>query len=77
MKATGMAKVSESDHPADQSERLPYRVRLPGFIAEQEVGLGDAIKRATLYVGIKSCGGCEGRATALNRRLVFSPWRGR
>jgi hypothetical protein len=72
-----MAKANKSDHPAEHSERLPYRVRLPGFIAEREVGLGDAVKRATSYVGIKSCGGCEGRANALNRRLVFSPWRGR
>lgn len=72
-----MRKASKTENPSDQSERVPYRVRLPGFIADKEVGLGDAIKRATSYVGIKPCGGCEGRVTALNRRLVFSPWRGR
>ena len=72
-----MANASQSDDPADQSERPPHRVRLPGFIANEEIGLGDVIKRATSYVGIKPCGGCEGRAAALNRRVVFSPWRGR
>lgn len=54
----------------------PYRVRLPGFIAE-EAGLGDVIKRATSAVGIKPCGGCQRRAAALNRWLTFSGWRQR
>jgi hypothetical protein len=57
---------------ADHSERKPYRVRLPGFIADEEVGLGDVIKRATYAMGIKPCGGCERRAAALNRWMVFS-----
>lgn len=72
-----MRKASKTANLSDQSERVPHRVRLPGFIADQEMGLGDVIKRAASYVGIKPCGGCEGRATALNRRLVFGPWRGR
>ena len=50
----------------------PHRVRLPGFIIEEEIGLGDAIKRVTYAIGIKSCGGCEKRADALNRWAVFS-----
>jgi hypothetical protein len=54
-----------------------YRVRLPGFIGELEVGLGDAIKRATTAVGIKPCGGCQRRAAALNRSLVFFGRRSR
>ncbi len=49
----------------------PYRVRLPGFISEEQVGLGDTIKRATSAVGIRPCGGCARRATALNRWMVF------
>jgi len=49
-------------------------VRLPGFITE-EVGLGDAIKRATATVGIKPCGPCAKRAARLNRRVVLAPWR--
>jgi hypothetical protein len=53
-----------------KSESRP--VRLPGFLNENDVGLGDVIKRATSYVGIRPCGGCEARAAALNRRFVFS-----
>ena len=40
----------------------PHRVRLPGFLIEEEIGLGDAIKRVTYSMGIKPCGGCEKRA---------------
>jgi hypothetical protein len=50
----------------------PHRVRLPGFLIDQEIGLGDAIKRATYAMGIKPCGGCERRAAALNRWAHFS-----
>ena len=55
-----------------QGERKPYQVRLPGFVSEEDVGLGDAIKRATSTVGIRPCGGCGRRAAALNRWMVFS-----
>jgi hypothetical protein len=55
-----------------QGAREPYRVRLPGFVSEEDVGLGDAIKRATSTVGIGPCGGCGRRAAALNRWMVFS-----
>jgi len=48
------------------------RMRLPGFIVDERIGLGDAIKRATYALGIKACGGCEQRATALNRWMVFT-----
>jgi len=61
----------------EQSERQPYRVRLPGFITKEDVGLGDAIKRATSAAGIRPCGGCEKRAAALNRWMVFSGRRSR
>jgi hypothetical protein len=69
-----MGETSQKEGHPDQSGRPPYRVRLPGFVADHEIGLGDVIKHATSYVGIKPCGGCEGRAAALNRRFVFSPW---
>lgn len=67
-----MTKASESNNSPDQSELQPYRVRLPGFITDEEIGLGDAIKRATSYFGIQPCGGCERRAAALNRWMVFT-----
>ena len=57
---------------ADQGRPGPHRVRLPGFIAETEVGLGDVIKRATSLVGIRPCGSCLERAASLNRWVVFS-----
>ena len=50
----------------------PLRVRLPGFIKDEDVGLGDAIKRVTYAFGLQRCGGCEQRATALNHWMVFT-----
>lgn len=55
-----------------ERELQPLRIRLPGFIVDEEVGLGDVIKRATYAIGIKPCGGCAKRAAALNSRVVFS-----
>jgi hypothetical protein len=53
-------------------ERRPHVVRLPGFLVDREVGLGDAIKRITYSMGAKPCAGCQKRAAALNRWMVFS-----
>jgi hypothetical protein len=61
--------------PAEKASR-PHRVRLPGFTAETEVGLGDLIKQFTYAFGIKSCEGCERRAAFLNRWMVFTSQRG-
>jgi hypothetical protein len=57
---------------ADPTEDPRHRVRLPGFLIEEEVGLGDVIKRVTYAIGVKPCGGCEQRAAALNRWMGFS-----
>jgi hypothetical protein len=68
-----MAEKKGSDRGAgEKRERQPYRVRLPGFVKEEEVGLGDVIKRATSSAGIRPCGGCLGRAATLNRWMVFT-----
>ena len=69
--------MSKVEAKAKKGERQPYRVRLPGFITDKEVGLGDVIKRATYAVGIKPCGGCASRAATLNRWMVFSGRRPR
>ena len=53
------------------------RIRLPGFVSDKDVGLGDVVKRATSAVGVKPCGGCERRAIALNRWMAFTGWRSR
>jgi hypothetical protein len=59
-----------TDQPPTSSR--PYRVHLPGFVTDEDIGLGEVIKRATYRIGIKPCGGCEGRAAALNRWFVFT-----
>ena len=57
---------------ADQGRPEPHRVRLPGFTADTEMGLGDLIKRGTSLVGIRPCGSCLDRAANLNRWMVFA-----
>ena len=47
-------------------------LRLPGFILEESVGLGEVVSRLTSYAGMKPCGGCGRRAAALNRWVSFS-----
>jgi hypothetical protein len=67
-----MTKANEKKDSPDKTEYPRHRVRLPGFIVDEEIGLGDAIKRTTSYIGIKPCGGCGRRAAMLNRWLVFN-----
>ena len=57
---------------AGRGRPAPHRVRIPGFTAETEVGLGDVIKRVTSRAGVRPCGPCRERAARLNRWLVFS-----
>jgi hypothetical protein len=45
---------------------------MPGFVADEGIGLGDAIKRVTRTVGIRPCGGCERRAAMFNRWVTFT-----
>lgn len=67
-----MTEKIESSAQSDETEHPPHHVRLPGFITDEEIGLGDVIKRATSFVGIKPCGDCERRAATLNRWLTFT-----
>lgn len=67
--------MNEDKAPSDLAnlpERPPYRVRLPGFISEEDIGLGDVIKRVTSTFAIAPCAGCAQRAAMLNRWMVFS-----
>jgi hypothetical protein len=66
------ARGDQNNDQMSKTERLPYRVRLPGFITDEDIGLGDIIKHATSTVGIRTCGDCARRAAALNRWLLFS-----
>jgi hypothetical protein len=61
----------------EQTQSQPYRVRLPGFVIDEDIGLGDVIKQATSTIGIRPCGSCEQRAAALNRWLAFTGRRPR
>lgn len=64
--------ATKQQQARSQSEGLPVlRVHLPGFLIEKEAGLGDLIKKATHYVGIKPCRGCQKRAAAMNRWMSF------
>ena len=67
-----MKKKEAKSAANDRNEGHPHRLRLPGFITDREIGLGDVIKSATYAIGIKPCGGCARRASALNRWIVFS-----
>lgn len=67
-----MKKEKAKDAEAERKEYMPHRVRMPGFILDQDVGLGSIVKRVTSTFGIRPCGGCEQRAARLNRWLVFT-----
>lgn len=71
-----MAEQGKGERAAGREpQRQPHRVRMPGFLLEstqEEVGLGDVIKKTTSFIGIRPCGGCEERAQALNRWMRFS-----
>jgi hypothetical protein len=49
-----------------------FRVRLPGFVMADTVGLGDVVKRVTYALGMQPCGGCERRAARMNHWVVFT-----
>ena len=68
-----MKKQRESQ--PEKSERPAHRVRLPGFLVEQEIGLGDVIKKTTYAMGIQPCSGCEKRAAGLNHWMTFSRYQ--
>ena len=64
--------TEEKKEPTAKTERQPHRIRLPGFIIEEEMGLGDVIKKVTYAMGLKPCAVCEKRAAALNRWVRFT-----
>ncbi len=56
--------------PSTRTVGLPLQL-------EQDVGLGDVVKKATGAVGIKPCGACLRRAEWLNERVIFTSRHGR
>ena len=67
-----MDEYERTDGAARNRRGARYHVRIPGFISDEDLGLGNAIRRVTDAAGIKSCGGCQRRAAALNRWLAFT-----
>jgi len=64
--------MNDEEIDSAQTSHQLYHVRLPGFISDEGIGLGDVVKRVTSTFGIKPCGGCERRAAALNRWFAFT-----
>lgn len=67
-----MRQEQKENYSHGNNPHQPYRMRLPGFLIKEEIGLGDVVKRTTYAIGIKPCGGCEQRATTLNSWVIFS-----
>ena len=63
---------ADSEIETEEKQVGAKGLTLPGFVNDDDVGLGDAIKRVTSALGIRHCGGCERRATMLNRWVTFS-----
>lgn len=70
-----MKKEQVKGNHEGKSEPQAYRMRIPRFVTDEDIGLGDVIKRVTSSIGIKPCGGCQRRAAVLNHWLVFSGGR--
>jgi hypothetical protein len=64
--------MTQPDSTKETTKRQPRNVRLPVFVSDEPLGLGDVIKRATSTIGIKPCGGCAERAARLNSRVAFT-----
>ncbi|WP_291298675.1 hypothetical protein [Elioraea sp.] len=52
-------------------DRKPFQVRLPRFVTEQEIGLGDAVSHVARAMRVRPCGDCSRRAAAMNRWVVL------
>jgi len=67
--------MSETETVTDSESAVhprPLQVRLPGFVADRSVGLGDAVSSVAGAFGLHQCGGCSRRAATLNRWVVFT-----
>lgn len=67
-----MSEDTDRRRNQDTAKASPYRLRLPGFVRDEDIGLGDAVKKATYAMGFRPCGGCERRAAVMNRWMTFT-----
>lgn len=68
--------MTDQDNRDSNQQRDPKHIRLPGFIRDSDIGLGDVIKNVSGALGIRPCGGCERRRVALNKMAILSRRRG-
>jgi hypothetical protein len=64
---------SSSHDPSNEKRIATHSIRLPRFLVEEPIGLGQVVKRITKSIGVQPCGSCEQRATRLDQWLRFSP----
>ncbi|MEU5578953.1 hypothetical protein ABZ791_00665 [Streptomyces huasconensis] len=69
-----MGRERDEQHRKAEA-RARHDIRLPGFVREDEIGLGDLVGRATSAVGVRPCGGCARRARRMNEWVTFSKRR--
>ncbi|WP_017236475.1 hypothetical protein [Streptomyces sp. SS] len=55
-----------------EGRAVRHDIRLPGFVRDDEIGLGDLVSRATSAAGVRPCGGCARRARRMNEWVTFS-----
>jgi len=67
-----MTEPRQTGDLAQSREEPVLRMRLPGFIRDDEVGLGDVVSRVTYVMGLPHCGGCQQRTATLNRWITFT-----
>ena len=70
-----MKEREVSQRQVQEPEQQPYRIRLPGLVGDEEIGLGDVIKGALQTLHLQRgapCRRCGKRAAALNRWIVFT-----
>ena len=66
---TGNPGTGNGDDVPDEASQP--RIRVPGALVQEEIGLGTLIARMTSALGIPPCGGCAERAAALDHLVVF------
>jgi hypothetical protein len=63
------APNSEAEAAGDP---VRVRIRLPGGVVKDEIGLGSLLARMFAAAGVPPCADCEKRAEALDHLVVFS-----
>jgi hypothetical protein len=65
-------RTRNCDGSSEEIVSAPFRIRLPGFAADEAVGLGDLVGRVSYALGVTPCAGCRERRDLLNRWIVLT-----